>query len=248
MLRVSLIWFNYHRILAEKITSTDTIELKKEYDYSFIVCYGKFNDPDYEVTNKNACIIDLRGGIDSVFSKFSSTSRNEVRRSDKILGLIWHCGIRDFDFAEYYAFHQRCEQDRNWIPVPPDELKNSIVFSVTYNGNLISGISCYEHGNRIRVGRIYSTRRSNRLDNRTNFVYGCASKRLVFEICNYAIEKGYSTLDLGGVDLIDPNKIGISRFKMSLGGKVVPVIIARWGNNKYFEHKEIVRSKGWDIT
>jgi hypothetical protein len=247
LLKVKLPFISYHRILAENVTPEQTVELKKD-DYSFIVSYGGFCDNDYQVTDKNSCLINLEKDIDQVLAGFNPTSRNEVRRAEKITELKFHTTLNDFDFDEYYKFHTSCEHDRNWFPVPPEELKQSIVFSATHNGILIAGMSCYTHENRIRVGRIYSNKRSKQSNILTNLVYGVASKRIVFEICKYGITNNFSTLDLGGVDLNTPEKSGITKFKLSLGGEVVPVKLARFTSSKFVEAEKQIKANGWDLT
>lgn len=247
MLKVKLPYITYHRVLAENVTPEYTVTLKKD-DYSFIVSYGDFSDNDYQVTDKNSCMINLERDIEQVLAGFSPTSRNEVRRADKISELKFHSSLNDFDFDEYYKFHTSCEHDRDWFPVPPEELKQSLVFSATHNGLPIAGMSCYTHGNRIRVGRIYSNKRSKQSEILTNLVYGVASKRIVFEICKYGIANNFSTLDLGGVDLNTPEKSGITRFKLSLGGEVVPVKLARYTSSKFAEAEKQIKANGWDLT
>lgn len=247
MLRVQLPYIAYHRILIEDTASVNMSALKED-DYSFVVCYGAFDDEDYHTVAKNSCIIDLSKGLDECFSKFHPTSRNEVRRADKITELSFHQSINDFDFDTYYAFHTACEHDRNWFPVPPEELKQSIVFSATYNGELIAGMSCYAHENRIRVGRIFSNKRSKQSEVLTNLVYGVASKKIVYEICKYAASNNYISLDLGGVDLNDPTKAGITKFKLSLGGDVLPVTLARHTSSNFAEAEKVIRANGWDLT
>ena len=247
MLKVELPYITYHRVLAENVTPEYTVELKKD-DYSFIVSYGDFSDKDYQVTAKNSCIINLKKDIEQVLAGFSPTSRNEVRRADNIHELEFHSSLKNFVFDEYYKFHSSCEHDRDWFPVPPEELKQSLVFSATHDGVLIAGMSCYTHENRIRVGRIYSNKRSKQSDILTNLVYGVASKRIVFEICKYGIANNFSTLDLGGVDLSAPEKSGITKFKLSLGGEVVPVKLARYTSSKFAEAEKQIKANGWDLT
>lgn len=234
-------------MLVDDSNNQITTELKKD-DYSFVVSYGNFEDEEYQVVEKNACIIDLTKGIDDVFAKFNPTSRNEVRRADKIPEMVFHSSLENFDFDTYYAFHTDCEKDRNWFPVPPEELRQSIVFSVTFNNILIAGMSCYAHANRLRVGRIYSNKRSHQSGVLTNLVYGVASKRIVFEICKYGIAHNFSTLDLGGVDLSTPEKSGITKFKLSLGGEVVPVKLARYTSSKFAKAEKQIKANGWDLT
>ncbi len=247
MLEVKLPYLSYHRLLADSIDKSTTSELKKD-DYSFIVCYGAFEDDEYETVNKNSCIIDLTKGIEEVFSKFSATSRNEVRRADKINLLKFHSSISAFNFDEFYAFHTQCEHDRGWFPIPPEELKNSVVFSASYDGQLIAGMSCYTHHNRMRIGRIFSNKRSNKNEAINNLVYGVASKRIVLELCKYGIENGYISLDMGGVDMSDSVKSGITQFKLSLGGDVVPVKLGRYKKETFEKAELLIKNNGWDLT
>ncbi len=248
MLEVSVKGLTYHRFLAKTVVPEDTLPLKNKFDYSFIVAYEHFTDPDYHCIDKNACVIDLSMGAEAAFANFNSTSRNEVRRSEKISELTFTTGYETFGFDTFFEFHKNCEHDRDWFPVPPDELKNSLLFSASFNGMLIAGMSCYTHENFIRVGRIFSNKRSKKSEVLTNLVYGCASKRIVYEICKYGAANGFSQLDLGGVDLNDPAKSGISQFKLSLGSKVIPVKLARWSNDHFKTNEHVIRDNGWDLT
>ena len=140
MLVASVLGLNYHRLLADNVDQQETEMLKSNYDYSFIVSYGGFDDADYDVVQKKSVIIDLSGGVDKVISAFSSSCRNQVHKTDRIAGLQFHSAYDDFD--AFYEFYSRCERERNWYPVPPEELKNSLVFFARWEGELISGISC----------------------------------------------------------------------------------------------------------
>ncbi len=109
-------------------------------------------------------------------------------------------------------------------------------------------MSCYFGEDIIRVSRIYSNKKINSNPLITGTIYGSAAKRLVLNICNYAIENGFKSVDLGGVDFSDPAKEGISRFKTSLGGEVLPVKLARYSNANYEMNKAKVFEMGYDIT
>lgn len=246
MLTVDLLGMRYHRIILESATPETTRSLKDGFDYSFIVAMNQFLDESYSVVDKKSCLIDLSRDIDSIISAFNSTSRNEYRRSERINGLRFHSSITAFD--EYYEFYAGCEKDRDWFPVPPSELAGSIVFSASYEGDLISGMSCYGHGNRLRVGRIYSNKRSKKSEILNNTLYGSAAKRIIVEICKYGIEHGYQSLDLGGVDLSAGAKSGITQFKLSFGGEIVGVKIGRYMSEAFRKQLDRIGSYGWDIT
>lgn len=246
MLLVEVLDVRYNRTIVESATHETTSSLKDGFDYSFVVAMKEFSDDSYVVVGKKSCLIDLSKDIDSIINAFSSTSRNEYRRSEKISGLEFHSSVTDFD--NYYKFYTACEKDRNWFPVPPEELKASIVFSATYEGQPISGMSCYGHGQRLRVGRIYSNKRSRKNEILNNTLYGSAAKRIVVEICKYGMLHGYKSLDLGGVDLTLGEKSGITQFKLSLGGEVVDVKIGRYMSEMFQNKKQVFSSNGWDLT
>src|SRR5687767_11139681 len=96
MLAVYILGMRYHRIIVESATRAVTAPLK-EYDYSFVVAMNDFDDDSYTVVEKKSCLIDLSRGLDAIVNSFSSTSRNEYRRSERINGLQFHSSISDFD-------------------------------------------------------------------------------------------------------------------------------------------------------
>jgi len=218
---------NYHRSLVQELNSNIAKALKTNYDYSFVISYGKFNDDEYDVVDKYAAIIELNADLESVFAKFNATTRKHLRRFKKMSELKIHREVLDFE--AFYNFYSQCEFDRDWFPVPKNELKNSIVFYVTYNGKPISGMSAYKDNGFIRLGRIFSLVRSSDFEKK-NLVFGIAAKKIVFEFCKYASENGYTQLDLGGVDLSSENKSGITFFKMNFSPRIIPVKIGRYSS------------------
>lgn len=246
MLEASVLNYKYHRIILESVDKSITKTLKENYDYSFIVCMGDFKDDDYEIVEKKSSLIDLSKGLDRIIGSFNTTSRNEYRRTERENHLRFELGFQNFD--TFYRFYTQCEHERGWFPIPQQELKNSLLFSATYNGNLISGMSCYTHGSRIRVGRIFSRRRSLISGGLSNTVFGGASKRIVVEICKFGIENGFTTLDLGGVDLEGGIKSGITQFKLSLGGIVTDVKLGRYMKKNFASDLITIRNEGMDLT
>jgi len=245
MLTAQVLDLTYHRIILESVSPDVTSSLKANFDYSFIVSMGQFDDSDYVIQPKKSSILDLTEGIESVISGFSSTSRNEYRRTERNNDLNFFTGNNDFD--SYYNFYAQCEKDRGWFPIPPNELMNSILFTASFQGALISGMCCYAHGSRLRVGRIYSSKRSTLTESLNNTIYGGAAKRIVVEICKFGIANGYKTVDMGGVDLTG-QKSGITQFKLSLGGKITDVFLGRYMKDNFKTRLGEIKNLGWDIT
>lgn len=247
MLTSSVLGLNYCRVLTDHLTPEAGDQLAAQNDYCFAVCYGSCNAPTFETVSKYACVIDLSAGPDAAFSRFHNTSRNEVRRSEKIATLRFRFGI-DGEFDDYFSFYRTCEHARGWFPVPEGELRSSVLCTAFFDGEPISGMSAYSDGDRLRVGRIFSMKKVKYDERLNNLVYGCAAKRIVFELCRYGVMHGFGTLDLGGLDPHDPAKAGITKFKLSMGGQVAPVTIARYANARFLERQSAIRAAGYDIT
>jgi hypothetical protein len=248
MLRSEILGLKYHRVLANSVTHEFTAQLKANYDYSFIVSYDRvFDDQSYDVIEKNAYIIDVTKTEEEIIAGFNRTGRKELRRTYHTDGLDFHFGYTDF--TEYYEFYKACEHARGWLPVPETELENCLLFTATFEGEYIRGMSCYAGGaETIRGARNYSNKRVNTNRALTGSLYGAAARRLVLNITNYARENGFSKVDLGGVDLESPSKAGISNFKLSLGGKIIPVKLGRYSTPAFDAKRAQIREMGYDIT
>jgi hypothetical protein len=247
MLVASIHGLRYCRLLTDRFTAEEGQHLASEFDYVFAVCYQGCGAPMFETVQKNACLIDLRTGAEAAFSRFHATARNEVRRAGKIEGLRFDHGPGS-DFLAYFPFYKACENARDWFPVPEDEFYNSLIFIAFYDEKPISGMSAYRHEDRLRVGRIFSLKKANDNPAQNNLLFGCAAKRIVYDICRYGEMQGCQSLDLGGLDLDSPEKSGIARFKLSLGGQVAPVALARYANERFHKMSPSIREAGYDIT
>lgn len=246
MLEAEVLGLKYSRYLCMNGTASDTERLKCDFDYSFLVAYEAVSDEEYEVVLKNTAIIHLEKGLDFAFGQFSPTCRNEINRTFRVQDFAFsstrHAGKAEFDF------HETCEHLRNWYPVPESELQNSVLFLASWQEEYISGISCYENDNLIRIGRIFSKRHLVTQKSAPAVIFSAAARRLVFDICNYAINTNKKFLDMGGIDFLSVEKSGISKFKQSFGIEVLPVKIGRWMNDKYRINEYKIREAGYDLT
>lgn len=237
----------YHRIVTDNFYEDKNEELLKNFNYSFVISYGDFVSKSYDVVDKNAVIIELDKGIDSVFSKFNATARKHTRRFEKLDELTFHKEI--LNKIDFYDFYTECEHSRGWKPVPEDEIFNSIIFYVCHNGIPISGISAYTCENKIRLGRIFSLRNTTGID-KANLVFGVAAKKIVYEFCVFGVENNFDSLDLGGIDVTSDQKSGITDFKLSFSNNIVPVKIGRFvkAPDSYFKIQTELSSSGLDLT
>ena len=244
MLKVQLENFNYHRLLKDNVSSNDLKEYKNEFDYSFVISYNNFIDEEYDIINKKSALIDLSKPIDMIFKNFKSTCRKHIRRTFNRQEFEVINNIDDFE--SLYSFYKSCEMDRNWYPIPEDEIKNSHVMICKFNGIYCSGITAYSHKKKIRLGRIFSGRKS-KINIEKKF-FSWALRRLVYEYCIYGRENGFETLDLGGIDLTDEKKKGITLFKKSFSPEIIPVKIGRYMKKDLYDIKLKIEKSGYDIT
>jgi hypothetical protein len=247
MLVVESDGLKYCRLLSSSIDKNKTNEIKENFDYVFVVSYNAIiEDTDFQILEKNACLFNVDLSNEEIVKNFNATGRNEYRRTFRTDGLAFHFGYDNFD--GYYEFYKKSEHARNWFPIPKLELENSILFTASFEGEYISGMSCYSCEETIRVSRIYSTKRINQNPKINGTIFGGAAKRLVIEICDYARKNGFKYVDLGGIDLSGKAKSGISEFKLSLGGEIVPVKIGRYMKPGFADKQKELLIKGIDIT
>lgn len=247
MLKVSISGISYHRSLRNGVDETFTMPLKKRYDYSFIVSYDGFSDSDYELVEKNTGLIYLNEDLETITKRFNSSTRKQIRRTLRNdNGLSIHHDISDFN--KFYDFYRTCENERSWFPVPKEELMGCKIIYACLNGVPIYGISCYLDNDIMRLGRIFSRRRSGAFGDIQSSIISSAARRIIYEYCSFGLENDYSTLDLGGVDLDTISKGGITQFKMSFGIEVKPVIIGRYRNAKFLHFMKEAELNKIDIT
>jgi len=84
--------------------------------------------------------------------------------------------------------------------------------------------SWYDCGEALRGKHYASTRKQETAD---TALIGRLTRRLFGEACQLGIGNGYSYIDLGGLNPIDPAKRGASQFKQSFGGETVEINIYR---------------------
>jgi len=246
MLVVNYSGIKYHRAIQKNVTVENTEPLKSNWDYSFVISFGGFEDSEYEWVSKNCCLVPLTENLDTLLARFSPGNRNQIRKFDRIDGFTFEMGVSDVSL--YYEFYSSCEKERGWYPMPQNELLASRVFSVRAKGKLIAGMACYGDHDYFRVSRIYSSRRSGIGEVITNQHYASASKKIVFEICKFASRENYRFVDLGGIDLTDSQKSGLAEFKMSFRPEVVPVQIGRFYKSGIKEKIKSLLADGIDIT
>lgn len=238
---------NYIRLVQPTFTAEQLSEIIARFDYVFAVSKTPFpQKPEIEVLPKRSAILPIFKDEEAQIAIYKATCRNEVRRSYRTPELTVE--VNTTDAEERYAFHRLCEEERGWKPVPPEELISSLAICVRYKEELIAGMSAYVGLDTLRVGRIFSRRRSERYEDIQKVVFSMAARRVVHELTRWGATQGLSYLDLGGIALEDESKKGITRFKLYFGAEVVPVFLGRIKGAGYKALENYCKMYNYDLT
>lgn len=247
MLVSSALGLRYMRVLTEDMNSEDLERLKQTSWYLFLVSYQPIKSlKGFRIDEKNAVIIDLTTPLESIFQKFKSNTRKEIRHIERNPDVSFR--RLDPNIDEVFQCYANFEKLRGWRPALKEEIRNSLIFSASRGGKVIAGITCYHHRNLLRVGKIFSERLSSNDETLDSALIGQATRKLVWEICQYGKENNFKMLDLAGVDFSDPVKVGITRFKQSFGGEVQTVYVCRQQRPLFSIIKKTLGLFGRDIT
>lgn len=234
------------------VISDATPEFLDEYidnNYAFLAFHGdlKIEKSDWATDSKTSAIIPVLPDEEEQLSAYHSTCRNEVRRSYKIEDFSIEIDSTSSD--ELFAFHKTCEKLRGWIPVPQEELTASRIIAVRFKNELIAGMSAYGSRDVLRIGKIFSLRKSTTYHDLKGIIFSSASRRIVHEFTRLAHREGFSRIDLGGV-VIDgeSEKSGITKFKMSFGSELQPVTLLRRKGAGFKTLEAYIKTHQLDLT
>lgn len=218
-------------------------------NYAFLVCHGELTieNTEWLTDSKTSGVIQVLADEEEQILTYQATCRNEVRRSYKIDD--FSIEINNTPQDELFAFHKTCESLRGWIPVPPEELAASRTIAVRFKDELIAGMSAYGSQDILRIGRIFSLRKSTKYQDLQQVIFSSASRRVIHEFTRLANREGFTRIDLGGI-VIDGagKKSGITEFKMSFGSEVQPVTLIRHKGEGFNALEKHFRTHQFDLT
>lgn len=233
-------------IFFEDLGSEEQIKLKRTYARINILTH----QPQPQLTGfsskqKSTPNIHLEDGLESVFKRFRDTVRNEVNRTTRLNQ--FDIRLPDPNRVEAYAAYRHFEFAQGRSPISQQEFSAFTLASAYWQNNFISGITFFQAGNIIRVRSIFSQRLHT--DSETNKelyrTIGFASKRLVFELCTYGLAHGATIVDLASINLTDPEKEPIARFKSGFGARIEQEYHYHWSSPSFriLERFAAIRAK-----
>ncbi len=175
---------------------------------------------NFRLRQKKTPNIYVREGAEVVFSRFRDTVRNEIHRTERIDN--FEVRLPDTDTDAVYEMYRLFEFAQKRAPISRLDFSQYICASAYVDGRPISAITFFQSGDVLRVRSIFSLRlNAKSLEDRELYkVIGFASKRLIYEICRYAILCAAKVVDLASINLIDPEKESIARFKSGFGAVI----------------------------
>lgn len=188
---------------------------EKKYAYISGLSYDDtLGGPAVKRKSKKTTMIHLD---DDYFQNFNDTTRNEIARAQKVSEIA--CLAPDRRRDEIYALYAHFEQRGGRIVRKKDYFKEHLFAGVYWQQRLVGAILLYDAHPYLRAHAIVSTdiERSDPIYRWKSF----AMRRLVYEICTHGKERGYTRFDLGGINISDTKKAGITAFKLGFGGEVI---------------------------
>jgi len=196
------------------------LSMLKSGRYSKIVAmsYDKLSVDNCKLRTKTTSLVKLDRDEDEIFSKFSDTTRNEIRRTfrNDELKFVFSDNITD----DSYQLYKRFEYLQGRVPVSKKSLQQCVLFSAYYRGEIISAIYVMKIKPYLRIRSIFSKRLEIE-DKDLYKVISNATRRVVWEVCLWGIKNNFSSLDMASVNMSNPKTISISKFKISFGGDII---------------------------
>jgi hypothetical protein len=205
---------------SARVILNDTLFLKllrnKEYHFIVALSQNKISVPDQVIIkHKKTFTISLRRMPKEILQSFHDTTRNEVRRSFNMPELT--ITKNDEQFEKAYTLYMLFRKEKKLPVKSASFLRQAMRFSAYWNGELLAVVTCYDVPPYMRIQHIYSRNAETKEDrNRA----GLATRRLIYEVCQYGSMAGRELLDMASINMHNQKKQGITKFKLSFGGTI----------------------------
>ncbi len=211
-------------ILLDAQSPLDLERQKKKYGRLSIISYHNLDLENFELRKRKTLLIDLANmnrKREEIFRDFNSQTKNKINRTERTEGLEFICP--DSNFEQNYSLYYDFEYSQSRVPEKRSYFldNKTLFFSSYYYSQIIANVGCFNVDDKaLRVINI-SSKRLETNDRELYKTISCASRRIFWEICKYGLDNGYRWLDLCGVNFKDPQKRGITEFKMGFGGRII---------------------------
>lgn len=240
---LSICGLRYARFLGERIDVRALEAERDSYRYIEVYSYMPLEAAGFALFRiQKTPVIDLTQELETIFDGFHTLTRRNIRKSEEVQDFTLR--IPDSDGKGSYRFYEKVKKRDGVIPDLRREFQECLFMNAYYKNRLIASISFYDNGRVFRCKHIVSLRKE--MGEESN-VAAFAARRLVWEVCRYGKERGYTKLDLGGINFEDPAKRGVAQFKSSFGGDIQDVYVYRHEAVLFRRVKRVVNWFGRNI-
>lgn len=213
------LFFHTTFLIFEDEKVLETFGLSK---YSSVVAISRtdFEELSKFKRTKTTSVISLKDSLEDIFRSFNDTTRNEIRKTEKTPDLNF--AREDKDTSSIYDLYKKFERAQGRVPFPRSNMKDCIIFSAYFKGELISSIYVDKGGKDLRLRYVFSKRLDVAPGHELYKIISNSTRRLVWEIIIWGKENDFAALDMATVNMTDKDKEGITKFKMSFGGELMP--------------------------
>jgi len=213
--------FTVVTVYYEPPTTVQEIVRTKDFSAIGIFTYDSIDLPDEYVRTRSVLTIrvptlDVEDGV--FLERFRKSYRNEIKRSDS--DRVKFSIVREEDTREAYDVYRQFETLQKRSAYPFSFFKDLIVFVANSGGIPVSIVACIDARPVLKVFAIASVRHGSQIQVEQAII-GRASKRLIFNACQYARENKYEYLDLAYIDTVKSERAGITAYKQGFGGETV---------------------------
>lgn len=164
--------------------------------------------------------LDLTQDEETIFSKFRTTNKQEIKKSEQD-GVVCEFDGDTETFVEFYNDFAKAKNISLTSKRRIDEMKGHFFISFAKLGEDILTAHSYLVDKEVGIARLYHSA-SKRLDeNFDRKIIGRANKLLTWKDILYFKKTGLKTFDFGGIaeGTTDKSLAGINEFKLSFGGE-----------------------------
>ena len=216
VIRRNFIFFCTIRVIFDDAMLRRVLD-ERRYSYITGLSYdGAFSGNGVSRKAKKTVVVNLQKAEEETFRAFNDTSRNEIRRTESMHEFRFAVpdSARDAIWRLYRDFESRSSR-----PVRAQRyFRHHLFMGAYYNDTLVAAIILYDSHPILRVNAIVARDKESFPERK---YVGYATRRLIWEACKYGMLHGYELLDLGGINLTEKTKAGITAFKMSFGGELM---------------------------
>lgn len=214
-----------------------TLIKSRKYSSIVVLSYNKLSLSGFSTYSKPTLLIDLRPEENEIFKSFNDTTRNEIRRTEKISNMSVEVGSKPDMLS--YELYKKFEFSQGRVPVSFKSLSECIMTCARLEGEIVSGVYITPSKPYLRVRSIFS-KRTDLIDKELYKTIGYATRRVIWESVLWGKKNGYISLDMASVNIKNPKTLSIAKFKMSFGKDLVPEYTYIYKSRMFFVFEKLI--------